>query len=40
MIGPLREMHVRGVQKIGFVFTLALVIYKLVRLCSLVGPAP
>jgi IS5 family transposase len=40
VIGPLRKVHVRGVQKVSFVFTLTFAAYNLVRLRNLVGAAP
>ena len=40
VIGPLRKTHVRGVKKVGFVFTLTFAAYNLVRLRNLVGAAP
>jgi len=39
-VGPLRQVHVRGVEKVGFVFTLTATAYNLVRLRNLVGAAP
>jgi transposase len=39
-VGPLRKLHVRGVAKVGFVFTLTFAAYNLVRLRNLVGAAP
>jgi len=40
VIGPLRKTHVRGVKKVGFVFTLTFAAYNLARLRNLVGAAP
>jgi transposase len=40
VVGPLRKLHVRGVEKVGFVFTLTFAAYNLVRLRNLVGAAP
>jgi transposase len=40
VIGPLRKVQVRGVNKVGFVFTLTCAAYNLVRLRNLVGAAP
>ena len=40
VIGPLRKTHVRGVEKVGFVFTLTFAAYNLVRLRNLVVAAP
>ena len=40
VISPLRKTHVRGVKKVGFVFTLTFAAYNLVRLRKLVGAAP
>ena len=40
VIGPLRKVQVRGLKKVGFVFTLTFAAYNLVRLRNLVGAAP